>query len=252
MDYLASFAKAVLLPPASLYAVGLLGWLLLRRRPALGRTLLAVAGVLLIALSLPVVAHPLYDSLSRYPPLDPSRQTETAGAIVVLGGEVTWAGEYGGDTPGAHSYARLRYGARLHKRLGLPILITGGPPGRGRRSVAELMAEALRDDFGIDARWQETKARNTYENALYAIDVVRAADIETVYLVTHAAHMARAAAAFEGHGLTVVPAPVGVPPADPERGYRDYMPSANALATSAAAIYECLARIWYSMSGRFE
>jgi uncharacterized SAM-binding protein YcdF (DUF218 family) len=250
MDFLADFAKALLLPPASLYLVGVLGWLLVRRRPTLGRTLLALSGGLLIALSLPVVAEPFHDGLSRYPPLDVSRPAAPASAIVVLGGEATWAGEYGGDTLGAHSLARLRYGARLHRRLGLPILVTGGPPDRGRRSVAELMAEALTDDFGVAARWSEPKARNTYENALYAADILRAEGIATVYLVTDAVHMGRATAAFEAQSLGVVPAPVGVPPADPERGYRDFVPSAHALATSAAAVYEHLGQIWYFVLGR--
>jgi len=112
------------------------------------------------------------------------------------------------------------------------------------------MAEALKSDFGITARWQETRSRNTYENALFSADILRDQDIRTVYLVTHAAHMARAKATFEAFGLAVIAAPVGVPPIHQELSYRDFMPSAHALATSAAAIYEYLGRLWYFALGR--
>lgn len=251
MDILASSAKILLLPPTSLYLVGLLGWLLLWRRPGIGRSLLALSGGLLIALSLPVLAHPLYDSLSSYPPLKVSGAAEAKGAIVILAAESRWAEEYGGEIPGAHSFVRLRYGARLHKQLQLPILIAGGSPEKGRKAVAALMAESLEEDFGVTARWQETNSVNTYENALFATEILRNHSIRRAYLVTHAAHMSRARAAFEALGIRVIAAPVSVPPSDHTLSYRDFLPSAHALGTSAAAIYEYLGRVWYSILSQF-
>jgi len=96
MHVLLKLAKVFLVPPANLYIIGLIGWLLLRSRPNLGRALIALSGVLLIALSTPIVSRPLFDSLKQYPALDMSRADGLAGAIVVIGADTRWAMEYGG------------------------------------------------------------------------------------------------------------------------------------------------------------
>ena len=107
------------------------------------------------------------------------------------------------------------------------------------------MAETLRDDFGLVARWRETESRSTYENATLSSRMLQEAGIKHVYLVTHALHMKRARAVFTVTGLEVTQAPVAV--YDPKRRWapEDFIPSAHGLAGSTVAIYELLGRIWY-------
>ena len=245
MEFIASTAKLLLIPPTSLFLLGLLGWLIRRRRPATGRVLLTVSVVLLVVLSTPWVSHKLYDGLNDYPAIVLDRESRRADAIVILSAATYYASEFSSEVPGAHTIERLRYGALLHRALGLPILVTGGKPGAERTPIADIMAKTLNDDFGITTRWRETAARDTLDNARLSARILKAEGIHEVYLVTHADHMKRSVASFESTGLTVIPAPVGVP--RPEYQFRaaDLVPSAHGMQGSAEALYEYLARAWY-------
>ena len=201
-------AAALILPPLGpwlLCAAGLLmlqiGW---TRR---GRWL-AWAGVSLsVALATPAVLAPLLNRLEPAAPIS-AEALQRAQAIVVLGGgRRSQAPEYGGvDSVGPWTLERLRYAARLARHSGLPLLVSGGAPGGGV-SEAELMREALERDFAVTVRWQENRSRNTAENARFSAAMLRAAGIERIALVTHAAHMPRAMAEFAAQGLSVEPAP---------------------------------------------
>ena len=53
-----------------------------------------------------------------------------------------------------YQLSRLRYGTFLHRKTGIPILISGGSvSGNERRSLAETMAYELQENFGIRAEW---------------------------------------------------------------------------------------------------
>jgi hypothetical protein len=67
-------------------------------------------------------------------------------AIVILGARsYAAAPEYRGDTVAAATLARMRWGARLHRQTGLPIMVSGGSPGGTRTSEAEQMKAALEE-----------------------------------------------------------------------------------------------------------
>ncbi|WP_341648475.1 YdcF family protein [Thauera humireducens] len=102
----------------------------------------------------------------------------------------------------------MRYGARLARTTGLPLLVSGGGIGN-ETAEAVLMKSALEEDFGLTVRWAEARSRDTRENALFSAQILREADVRHVLLVTHAMHMPRAQAAFESAGLIVTPAPTG-------------------------------------------
>ena len=245
MEDFSTVAKAVLLPPNFFFVLMILGCFLSLRFTALGRALVFIGLALLVVLSTPVVSNILVHEVTDAEPLAPEGASSEASAIVILGAESTSALELGGETVGRVTLERLRYGARLHRQLGLPVLVTGGTLDSDRRPVGELMAETLEDDFGLVVRWQEIKSRNTYENAVFSNRLLQEAGIKHVYLVTHALHMKRARDAFTATGLEVTQAPVGV--YDPKRRWapEDFIPSAHGLAGSTAAIYELLGRIWY-------
>ena len=240
--------KHLILPPASLFALGLLGILCLRRRPRLGRTFLWVAAISGYLLSTPAVSFLLRSSLEVLP-LSLERGTQRAAAIVVLGGDVnTHAPEYGGETLGGLTLERVRYGAHLARATGLPVLTTGGTARNAKTSVGALMKEVLESEFGVKVRWAETEAPDTEHNARYAQRILAAAGIQRVLLVTHSWHMPRSLVAFESAGLEAVPAPTDYRAA-PSWQPSQILPSAGALLESSLALHEWLGRLWYRLRG---
>jgi uncharacterized SAM-binding protein YcdF (DUF218 family) len=109
---------------------------------------------------------------------------------------------------------RMRYGARLARDSGLPLLVSGGAPSGGRPE-GELMREALERDFVIKVRWVEAASRNTAENASMSAPILKAAGVTRIALVSNAWHLPRALPLFQKEGLEVTPAPMGFSGAPP-------------------------------------
>ena len=101
----------------------------------------------------------------------------------------------------------MRAGALLHRRTGLPILVTGGTLRTSEPPVAALMADSLVHDFQVPARWVERESRDTWENARLSAAILHEQGITSVYVVTQAWHMRRAIVAFADTGITVTAAP---------------------------------------------
>jgi uncharacterized SAM-binding protein YcdF (DUF218 family) len=231
----------LLLPPASSLALALLGWLMWRRGShRVGPTLVWAGVGSLFVLSLPAVAGLLtwlvYDG-SRF---DPARAT-SAEAIVVLGGGLRVAPEYGGDTLGRLSLERIRYGARLARETALPVLVTGGRLFT-RRTEGEVMREALEGEFHVRVRWVEACAHNTHENAQLSAALLKQSGVSHVVLVTHGVDARRARREFVAAGLAVTSAPTDLASVGIDSAY-DLIPSASALQASTLAVYEILGNI---------
>lgn len=237
---LRALAKALLLPPAGPLLVAIAGLLLLRRAPRAGRALAWTGVLALFALSLPVVAWLLAQPYV-VAPFD-AAAAKRAQAIVVLGGGLRRnAPEYGGDTLGRLTEERVRYGARVARATGLPVLVTGGVPLGASKSEAAAMRDALEREFGVPVQWVEGGARNTHENATRSARLLRPQGVSTVVLVGHAVDMPRAQAEFADAGMDTVPAATHIPgPLAPLVG--DFLPSAAALQLSHHVLYEHLAR----------
>jgi uncharacterized SAM-binding protein YcdF (DUF218 family) len=191
-------------------------------------------------------------SLQSHPALPPEGTSEPlpggAGAVVVISAGWNPTGpEYGGATVGALTLERLRYGASLSRRTGLPVLVSGGVPQRGHPPLAEMMRDALRD-LGVEARWVEGRSGDTRGNARESAVLLRADGVERIFLVTHAWHMPRAVAAFRSAGLDVIPAPTAFR-IRPRLRLRSFWPSARALREGHWALHEWLGRAWYALTG---
>lgn len=224
-------------PPASLLLLGLAGVALLGRRPRAGRWLVAVSLLSLWLVSTTGFGFAIYRLTEKYPPLDPKVVVQ-AGAIVLLGGGATSGNytEWGGPVMMDIGWDRLAYAALLTRRTGLPLLVTGGKSDRAS------MANALRSGFGIEARWVDDGARDTWENAERTARVLRGTNIRRIVLVTHSSHMARAVAEFEAVGFSVVPAPVAVlPGSDTASRLDNWLPSARGLLYANMGLYELIA-----------
>ncbi len=239
---------SLLLPPGNGLVLLLLAALFRRGRWAF--RLAVLGGSLLLLQSLPLVSGTLMASLARQAGPVP-QSPDGAQAIVILGsGLLRNAAEYGGDTANERTLIRSRYGAQLARRWHLPILVTGGRPTDATRSEAEVMAGVLRDEFGIAARWQESRAMDTADNARYSAEILRAAGVKRILLVTQAFHMPRAVRLFRAAGLEVVPAPTHFR-ALPDRSLEmfDLLPQASAMQQSYFALHEWLGITWAALSG---
>ncbi len=163
-----------------------------------------------------------------------AQDLERGEAIVILGaGAHRYMPEYGGSTPSRLALERLRYGARLAKYSELPVILSGeiGP-----------MAESLWVDFGVEPRWLEGESLDTEDNARNTAAILQGQGIRRIVLVTHAAHMRRAAGEFAAEGVEVIPAPTGFLSKsvddDSELKFLDYLPGPTAAFSGWYAIHE--------------
>lgn len=250
MLILGKLAGLLLTPPGIVLLVALLGFILGIRWQRAGVMVIGAAFTVLLVFSLPVTGYRLIAALeSGVSPLaapSPQAARRQADAIVVLGGgRVEDAAEYGGDTVNGFTLERLRYAVRLHRATGLPLLLSGGSPAGETIPEAALMRQTLAQDFHVPAKWIEGKSRTTYENALYTKVTLAGAGIRRVYLVTHAWHMPRAMWAFAQHDLDPIMAPTLAMDQDYGVALLDYLPSARGLALSSRALNEWLGLLWY-------
>lgn len=200
--------------PLQLIALSLCPFLLLALAAILmpGVRGLRVAGIAALALlgllSTPLISKGLLSRLELWPPLSSSALPQSqAQAIVILSADQHPRPEFGGFGPGPLSLERLRYGAYLAKRTGLPVLISGGDPSARGVPLADTLASALESSFGVRAKWRERRSFNTVGNADETARILKAAGVTRILLVTHSWHMPRARLAFERAGLHVTPAP---------------------------------------------
>ncbi len=206
MFFLKKLLSTLLLPPLMPLLLLALGLLLLRRRPRLGKSLAGLGLLAALFLSTPWSVGLLLAPLEAIPVLTPEAARSAQAVVILGGGKSRHAPEYGGESVNRLSLERLRYGARIARQTGLPILVAGGLL-EGKYSEAALMKEALETDFRLPVRWVEDASRDTRENARESARMLSAAGIRRVLLVSHAAHLRRGAEEFRAAGLEVILAP---------------------------------------------
>jgi len=238
--------SALLLPPLSPLLLALIGLLLALKKRRGGFALLLFALTLLWLLSCHGTAVWLSRSiLPQFSPLVASElKTGQVQAIVVLGGGVLpLAPEYGQAQPRAETAARLRYGLWLARQSGLPVAFTGGRGWAAHsaqtESEAEVVQRVAQQDYGLSLRWLEADSRDTADNARLLAPLLQRDGVARIALVTHAWHMPRSVAAFERAGLVVLPAPMGFVLPD-ENQLLQWLPSAHGLLASRQVLREWL------------
>lgn len=237
-------AATLLMPPLGLLLLAALGLFLARmwRRLGLGIAALSVAGLWLLAT--PMVGSNLLALVEPRQAPDVN-VLKNAQAIVVLGGGTYFdAPEYGGDTVGSVTLERLRWGARLHRETGLPVLVTGGLPFGNATSEAAQMKDALARDFLIPVRWLDERSDNTLESALFSREILTRDGVNRIALVTHASHMRRAHRVFAQAGFTVLDAPTAFSNTGPTTAL-SFLPNAHGLMQSRIFCHEALGLGWY-------
>ena len=238
---------AFLLPPLALLCLFGAGLLLLKRPRKLATALLFSSFALFWIASTPYFAEGALHSLESRTSVVDIKHSQAAAIIVLGGGSYVNAPEYGGqDTVSHQTLERLRYAARLQRQTGLPLLVSGGKPEGNTLSEAEQMKRALEQDFQAPVRWVEAGSDNTAENARHSFELLQANGIRKIYLVTHAWHMARAAAVFRRAGFEVVEAPTAF-----TTRYRidvlAFLPRADSLRDSKIFMHEIIGLLWYRL-----
>lgn len=253
LDLINTIPRSLLLPPGNLFLVIAIGLLLWWRWPRTGKTIAGVGLALLALLSTTGAAGWFVVPLEARTTALVAPERAGAQAIVVLAaGQLEDAPEYGNRAiPDYVALARLRYAAHLHRKTGLPVLVSGGNGGEidpltkeREYAKADAMAVALREDFGVPVKWIETNSRDTAENAAFSATLLRADGVKRILLVTDAMHMPRSHDVFARNGLEVVDAPTMFFRGQ-ALGAGAWMPSAEGMRRSWYAIYEWIGIAWY-------
>ncbi|MDO7904222.1 YdcF family protein [Pseudomonas sp. K1(2024)] len=246
------FIKQWLMPPGLLLLLLVAGWWLRRRRPRVAALCFALGLGGLWLMSLPLVVQESARVLETEAPLAPQEWatlSRRADAIVILGagrerGDPAWGGD---DQPSPSALERMRYAAQLAKASGLPVLTSGGLHYGTPPSEAQLMAQRLQADFGVNVTWKEEASRTTWENARFSAQVLQPLGIRRVVVVTQAWHMPRSRWSFEQVGFEVVPAPVGFLGADHARPFAGLLPESRAMWQNGQLLNEAVGLVGYRL-----
>jgi uncharacterized SAM-binding protein YcdF (DUF218 family) len=236
-----------LIPPNLFILLALAGVLIAWWRKPLGLAVATGAIGCLYLVSMPLTAGFLMRSTETIASGQPGLHSTTPpGAIIVLAADVRYSdGEPAGVGP--LTLERLAEAARQQRRLGLPILVSGGgPPGRPEQTMAALMSRALENDFGASVRWREDRSRNTFENASFSAEILRQAGIRSALVVAHPWDLARALWSFRAVGYPVVPLPTAED-RDQSVSAASFLPQIPALKDSYYALHELIGLGWYRL-----
>ena len=235
---------ALLLPPGGpLLLIFLACWLAHKHRRA-ALSLVLASSLAMWVLACDATAYGLNRLLlTSYAPIS-NPALGQAQAIVVLGGGVNpIAPEYGTEELSNTGYKRLVYAVYLAKRTQLPVLYAGGKAwgtfSSQLGSEAEVAAQTLKRDFGLQLQWLDKESRDTRENALFAHALLSPLNKKRILLVTNDWHMQRSLRNFQQAGFEVIPAPMGYlqPPVNLPI---DFLPTANGLMHSYWVLREWL------------
>jgi len=252
--YLSKILPIFVMPLGIVIVLALVALLLREKKHRTSTALLALAIVVLWVSSMPIVAHTLGHNMeSHFPPVA-IEDVQAGGCVIVLGGAVgaPIAPRVSVDLNDAVD--RVYKTAQLYKAGKAPIVIvTGGNQPWSVSGVAE--AELIRDllmEWGVpkDVIFMEGSSRNTRENALYTKSIIDTTLCESPLLVTSAAHMPRAVAAFMAVGIRVTPISTDIRVTDKKSlSVMDFIPDSRALAETSDAIREWVGQKVYALQG---
>jgi len=244
----------LLLPPVPMLVLVLVGARLMFRRRLLAWLLILLGVVSLWLACTGAVSQSLVRWLTKPPPalseaaLNELKRAPKTAIVVLGGGRRSYAPEYGMSTLHSRSVERLRYGLWLSRETNLPVAFSGGVGhgALGGPSEAEIAARVAEREFGRPLRWIEGESRDTRENALRSVALLKAQGIERIVLVTHDFHMRRSLLNFEraaaGSSIAIVAAPLDLPNPGPWR-LDDWLPQHRSMEESRVAIHEWLGRL---------
>jgi len=236
--------------PLSLLFLGLCVILVFYRR-RYTRWGLACVLLLLYGMSTMLTVKPLMRWLEG--PRPPPELRQHYDVAIVLTGMVALRRSRPGRIEFNERVERILEGIRLVKQgIADKLLIAGGSGAPFDRSLSE--ARILRTfalEFGLrdEQVFVEEVSRSTYESAVNATQIIRAGHYRQLVLITSAAHMHRAAAAFHKQGLFPQPYPVDFQTNGGGIDLSDFIPSVHALDVMTDAVHELIGLVMYRLQG---
>ncbi|HBO84913.1 MAG TPA: YdcF family protein [Deltaproteobacteria bacterium] len=168
--------------------------------------------------------------------------------IAILGGGANWAPDLSGrGFPREETLARIITAVRLQKKLGIPIIVSGGQVFKNMPPEADVMKRLL-TDLGVpsDKIIIEDKSRDTIENARYIRKISDDMGFKKVILVTSAYHMRRSVMSFKKTDMEVIPFPSNFKTWEgKEYGWESYLPDTS--DKIGIAIHEYLGLLFYRL-----
>ena len=241
-----NMVAAFLLPPLNFLVLICVGLSLQRVHAKSGKTLLYTGIASLWIFSMPITGERLLRILERGTHTDIANIKNAQAIVILAGGSYFNAPEYGGDTISQGTLERLRLGALLHRKTGLPILVSGGNPDGGPIPDANMMQRVLNEEFLVPVEWVENASNNTRQNAFESREILSRQRIDRVILVTHGWHMPRARKIFERAEFLVFPAGTGFHN-DEKLHALKFLPGSEGMRLSGIALHELIGLIWYSL-----
>jgi len=221
-------------------------WLFLKRRWRAGFFNLLIAFLMwLLSIS------PVSDSLFRGLEAELKMPKAPSGDVIALlgGGISDGSPDLSGlGAPSEEMSARIITAVRLQRKLGVPIIVSGGSVFRGRKAEAVVVKRFLMD-LGVpgDKIIAEDRSWDTIENARYSLEICRKFNYEKIILVTSAYHMKRAIMSFRKYDVDVLPVPANFRTWENKKyGWESYLP--GDFDGFATAFHEYLGLIFYKIA----
>ncbi|ODS62986.1 MAG: hypothetical protein ABS41_07370 [Arenimonas sp. SCN 70-307] len=228
--------------------------LLILKRPRAGRFVLVTGTMVLWGFSTPGVADWLLGGLERDWPQARVEDAPAADAILVLGGAFNSGNGQLLYPQAGGQVNRYWHAARLYRAGRAPrIIVSGGRNPHHPAGLTEAEAGAIfLEEMGVPrhAIVMEQAALTTRGHAVELPPLLDRYNIDTVLVVTSAAHMRRAVGALADVGVRLIPVATDHSSYE-ESGFRLHriIPSASALSRSTRAMHEVTGVIYYRLMG---
>jgi uncharacterized SAM-binding protein YcdF (DUF218 family) len=240
----------VFLYPLTWSVVLLLAGILLRKRPRVLLSCAIAAVSILWIFGSGIGALTLLSTLENQYPDRSIEDTPPAQAIVVLGGAIRGPRLQHPHSALINPADRLLHTLRLYRAGKAPLILCSGGTRTGTPEA--LVMGRLLQEWGVppEAILLENRSLSTRDNAVFSYPILAARGIRAILLVTSASHMPRAAATFRKAGFQVIPAPADFQTGwSPLFGFAEWLPDANYLGWSNAAIREWGSFLGYRLLG---
>ncbi len=171
--------------------------------------------------------------------------------IVLLGGGVSdGSPDFSGiGAPNGDMMTRIVTDVRLQKLLGIPVIVSGGRVYESRKRTEAAVVRRFLEDLGVphEKIIEESKSRNTIENAEYTAVICSKYGYKRPVLVTSAVHMRRSVLSFEKAGMRVLPFPANFRTwTNKVYGWQDLLPAG--FEGCSAALHEYLGLLFYKIT----
>lgn len=178
-----------------------------------------------------------------------SRADISKGDVIILlgGGHVADVPDFKGKGIPAEDMMTRAVGAfRLHKKSGMPVIVSAGRGFDCREAEALVIKEFL-IDMGIDENKiiVEDKSKDTRENALLTKQICDKKGFKNPVLITSAYHMKRSLLSFKKAGFNVIPFSVDYKVDKICYDWTTFMPVMSNLHKSYKALKEYFGLVFY-------